>query len=150
MSDSQEKQIGRKTEKPFGVYMLTISDFVAFGLVPLIAVVMVKDQPEVDIPFLSFVLPLPAMVVSIWAMTGDNFGRWLLLVFVTVTSTLMIVGNLNSVAAGLLTGLDALRAVGVIVRGVFWIAINWWYFNRVETVAYYKRHEPREIVHRAK
>jgi hypothetical protein len=40
--------------------------------------------------------------------------------------------------------------VGTIVRGVFWIAINWWYFNRGETVAYYKRHERRGTAHRAK
>jgi hypothetical protein len=149
MSDSEEMHSVRKIEKPFGVYVLTIFDFVAIGLVPLIAIVLVRDQPELDIPFLSFVLPLPAMVASIWAMTGDNFGRWLLLVFVTVTSILMIAGNLNSLAAGVLAGVDAIRAVGTIVRGVFWIAINWWYFNRGETVAYYKRHERRDTAYRA-
>jgi len=146
MTNSAETRNGRKVAKPLGVYIITVSDFVAVGVVPLVAIMLLKGNPDVDIPFLSFLLPIPAMVASVWAMAGDNLGRLLLLGLVTVSSLLMITNSLGLLAGGVVTGPSAIRVGGAIVRGLFWIGINWWYFNREATVAYYKRHKLRDTV----
>ena len=143
MSSSAETHRSRKVERPFGVYVITAFDFIALGLVQLIGIIMLNRMSEEEIPLANFVLGVSlavlAMAASVWALAGDNIGRWLLLVLVTVSSLLLITQSVILMASGVATGRYAITAAGAIVRGLFWIGINWWYFNRKETVAYYKR-----------
>jgi hypothetical protein len=143
MSSHVESHIRRKVERPFGVYLITAFDFIAVGLVPLISTVLLNRMSEEEIPLAAFVLSVSlavfAMAASVWALAGDNIGRWLLLMLVTISSLLLITNSLILMAGGVATGRYALMAVGAIIRGLFWVGINWWYFNRNRTVAYYKR-----------
>ena len=149
MPGTLEPSVGREIEKPLGIYIITVFDFITFGVVPLIGIVLLWGNAEVHMTFVSFLLPFPAMIASVWAMTGDNIGRWLLLGFVTVASLLTITNSLNLLAGGLVQGETAISAVAAVTRGLFWIGINWWYFNRQGTAAYYNRHKPLNIVERA-
>ncbi len=56
-------------------------------------------------------------------------------VLMIVNSAILLSGSAAAVSQGGLTG--------NIVRGVFWIAANWWYFNRTSVVDYYKRAKDR-------
>jgi hypothetical protein len=140
MSDTAETLPDREIEKPLGVYVMTAIDFLGFGLVPLIAAFFVIFSPDIYLPSediaVAIIVAVMGIVSSIWAMTGDNFGRWLLLVVITVGTLLIVINTLSLMAAGEMT-----RSYAVVAfRRVLWTGINWWYFNRKETAAYYKRH----------
>src|SRR6267142_3378554 len=87
----------RRIAKPIGPYIITVFDFVAVGLVPLLSVVVVARRSDVDLPFVavlvSVALSILVMAASVWAWVGDNAGRWLLLVLVSVSSLLLILNN---------------------------------------------------------
>ena len=133
----------RRIARPIGLYIITVFDFVAVGLVPLFAVVWVARSTEVELPFaailISVGLAVMVMAASIWAWVGDNAGRWLLLILVTISSLLLILNNVLLISGGVTFGSTAIPNVGWIVRATFWIGINWWYFNRRHVVAYFKR-----------
>ncbi len=133
--------------KPVGVYFITIFDFIAVGLVPLIAIIWLNRQAEVELPFASLILRVSlavlAMAASIWAVAGDNPGRCLLLGLVTVSSVLMIMNSISFMISGEAVGTNVITAIGAGIRGLFWLGINWWYFNRRHVVAFYKQNNWR-------
>jgi heme/copper-type cytochrome/quinol oxidase subunit 4 len=65
-------QTRESIKKPVGVYIITIFDFIAVGLVQLIAIIWLNRQTEVELPFASFILRVSlavlAMAASIWAL----------------------------------------------------------------------------------
>lgn len=143
MSETAETLIRRKIERPFGVYVITALDLI-IGLLPLIGFFLILGDAEMRVSpdglLLTLILAGLILAASIWAMTGDNFGRWLLLVVITLRALLMIA---NAFAA--LVSLDdadrvqALTPIGAAIRATVWTGIHWWYFSRKETIAYYKQ-----------
>lgn len=133
----------RRIAKPIGLYIIAVFDFIAVGLVPLLSVVLFARHADVDLPFaevlISVGLPILVMAACIWAWVGDNAGRWLLLVLVTITSLLLILNNVLLMSGYDDSDSNGTRNVGWIVRASFWIGINWWYFNRRHVVAYFKQ-----------
>ena len=79
------------------------------------------------------------MGASVWACVGDNIGRWLLLSAVTLTAVMWIVNAVFILSNMELSGSERPSVIGFISRGVISLVLNWWYFNRKTTVAYYKR-----------
>jgi hypothetical protein len=79
------------------------------------------------------------MAASVWALVGDNGGRYLLLGLVTINSVLLILDNLIIISDEQETGSSTTRSISWIVRATFWMGINWWYFNRRHVVAYFKQ-----------
>src|SRR5262245_43820244 len=151
MSEPAESLVRRKIERPFGVHFITALDFIRLGLSPLIGFFLILRNPEVRVSpdglFLTVVFAAMILSASIWAWTGDDFGRWLLLLLVTIRTLLLIA---NAVTL-LLTLNDADRAqaanpVFAAIGGTIWTGIHWWYFNRRETIAYYKQ---RSLTERA-
>ena len=131
----------RRIAKPIGLYIITVFDFIAVGLVPLLSVIVVARSPDVDLPFFAILISVGlgvlVMAACVWAWVGDNAGRWLLLVLVSISSLLLILNNALLISDD--SGIHAISNVGWIVRATFWIAINWWYFNRRHVVAYFKQ-----------
>ena len=138
-----ETQTKRRIAKPIGLYIITAFDFLAVGLVPLLVVVWTARSPEVELPFfavlISVALAIMTMAASVWALVGDNGGRYLLLGLVTLSSVLLILDNLIIISDEQETGSSTIRSISWIVRATFWIGINWWYFNRRHVVAYFKQ-----------
>ena len=138
-----EVQTQRRIAKPIGLYIITVFDFIAVGLIPLLTVIFAACNSESELPFavvvISVGLPVLVMAVTIWAWVGDNVARYLLLALITLVSVLLIINNVILVSSGEASGGRAIPAVGVIVRATFWIGINWWYFNRRHVVAYFKQ-----------
>ena len=138
-----EVQTQRRIAKPIGLYIITVFDFIAVGLIPLLTVIFAARNSESELPFavvvISVGLPVLVMAVTIWAWVGDNVARYLLLALITLVSVLLIINNVILVSSGEVSGGRAIPSVGVIVRATFWIGINWWYFNRRHVVAYFKQ-----------
>ena len=135
-----ETTIKRRISRPVGLYIITVFDFIAVGLVPLLTVVGAARNPEVDLPFyavlVSVGLTVLVMVAAVWALVGDNLGRYLLLGLVTLSSVLLILNNLIIISSG---DSSSIRSIGWVIRASFWIGINWWYFNRQHVIAYFKQ-----------
>lgn len=136
-------QTQRRLAKPIGLYIITVFDFIAVGLIPLATTVFAVRNNESGLPFLVVVisvgLPVLVMAAAIWAWVGDNVARYLLLALITLLSVLLIINNVILVSSAEVSGDCAIPSVGVIVRASFWIGINWWYFNRRHVVAYFKQ-----------
>ena len=136
-----ESQISRRRiSKPLGLYLITAFDFIAVGVVQLISVVVVLRREEVEIPFVFVLvlvgLPIMAMGACAWALAGENAGRWALLLLVTVSSVLLILNRAVMLSSGG-DSTGGIVSAGWVIRAVFWLAINWWYFNRAHVVAYF-------------
>jgi len=78
------------------------------------------------------------MAFSGMACVGDNIGRWLLLSAVTLTVVIWIYHALFILSNMDLSSGEKPSVIGFIPRA-FGLVLNWWYFNRRTTVAYYKR-----------
>ncbi len=141
--DNLETSPKKRIEKPVGVYIITAFDFLFIGLVPLLLTIWLSHNQDFELPFISLILSVSLaifiMAASVWAWIGDNPARFLLLTLVTVSSLLMVVNNVMLISAGEIEGSQKISSVGNIIRGLFWIGINWWYFSCANTVAYYKQ-----------
>ena len=123
----------RRIAKPLGVYILLPFDFLIFGLLPLVGILIQSREPGFEIS-LVIITPLVALAVGtmaacVWAWTGDNPARHLVVALVTLSALVYIV--LPILGEG---------SYKFVIRGTFWIVINWWFFFRQSTAAYYKQH----------
>ena len=136
----QPQPYRRRIAKPLGLYIITVFDIIALGLVPLASVLLLARREDVELPFIvvliSVGLAFSVMAAAVWACIGDNAGRYLLLGLVTISSVLFIANGAILVSDG---GSTSPASVGVIIRATFWIVINWWYFNRKHVVEYFKQ-----------
>ena len=85
----------KRIDRPLGVYLITIYDFLVVGLIPLLTFVLFarNSDTEMSLPAtkLSVGLYVVVMAFSVWACFGDNVGRLLLLSAVTLTAVTWIV-----------------------------------------------------------
>jgi hypothetical protein len=133
----------RRIERPLGVYLITTYDFLVVGLIPLLTFVFGLRHSDVEIPFylvlLSVTLYFAVMGAAVWAGTGDNTGRWVLLAVVTFTALQWIANAALVLASSEVESGGRSSVIGFISRGSTALALNWWYFNRASTAAYYKQ-----------
>ncbi len=136
----------KRIDRPLGVYLITIYDFLVVGLIPLLTFVLFlrNSDTEMSLPatMLSVGLYVVVMATSVWACVGDNTGRWLLLSAVTLTAVMWIINAVFILSNMDLSSREKPSVIGFISRGIISLALNWWYFNRKTTVAYYKRDGP--------
>lgn len=136
----------KRIERPLSVYLVTIYDFLVVGLIPLLTLVLFlrNSDTEMSLPatMLSVGLYLVVMAISVWACVGDNIARWLLLSAVTLTAIMWILNAVFILSNMDLSSGEKPGVIGFISRGIISLALNWWYFNRKTTVAYYKRDAP--------
>lgn len=136
----------KRIERPLGVHLVTIYDFLVVGLIPLLTLVLFlrNSDTEMSLPatMLSVGLYLVVMAISVWACVGDNIARWLLLSAVTLTAIMWILNAVFILSNMDLSSGEKPGVIGFISRGIISLALNWWYFNRKTTVAYYKRDAP--------
>lgn len=133
----------KRIDRPVGVYLITIYDFLVVGLIPLATFVLFLRNSDAEFSFtvtlLSVGLYFVVMAASVWACVGDNIGRWLLLSVVTLTAVMWIINAVFILSNIELASGEKPRVIGLISRGIMALGLNWWYFNRKTTVAYYKR-----------
>lgn len=133
----------RRIERPIGLYIMAAYDFLVVGVIPLLTFVLAVRNSEEEFSFvlvlMSVALYFCVMGAAVWAWSGDNTGRWILLFTVTVVALLWIVNAIVVLSGSEIMSGDKPRVIGFITRGSIALALNWWYFNRQSTVAYYKQ-----------
>ena len=140
-----ETEPRRRIAKPLGVYILVSVDFVIFGLLPLIGVILLSRLSGIELSFGVVILPVALAVISIaacvWAWIGDNPARYLLVGIITLSSLLTIANSFLVLADEDLASSQKFAPMPFkyVVRGAFWIGINCWYFFRPSTAAYYRQ-----------
>jgi hypothetical protein len=126
---------------------MTAYDFLVVGVIPLITFVFALRNSDAEIPFVlvlaSVALYFCVMGFAVWAWSGDDTGRWLLLGAVTFIALEWIVNAILVLSGSDDVGSAKPSVIGFISRGVTALAVNWWYFNRKSIVAYYKQNRER-------
>src|SRR5215813_11660571 len=118
-------------------------DFLVGGVIPFLVFVFAVRNSDAEVSFvpvlISVALYFCVMGAAVCAWWGDNTSRWVLLFTVTWVALQWIVNALQVLSASEIMSGDKPRMIGVISRGLITMALNWWYFNRKSTVAYYKQ-----------
>ena len=129
-----------RIQRPIGVYIMTAYDFLVVGVIPLLTLVFALRNSDAEYPFIVVLLAVGlyfgVMGAAVWAWVGDNIGRWLLLVTVSVVALQWIVNAIVWLSSD---GEAKPSVIGFISRGITALALNWWYFNRKSTAAYYRQ-----------
>ena|SRR6185295_14450539 len=133
----------KRIERPLGVYLTTAYDFLVVGVIPLLTFVFALRNSDSEFPFylvlISVALYVCVMGAAVWAWSGDNIARWVLLGTVTFVALLWIINAILVLSGSNIVGAEKPRVIGFISRGSIALALNWWYFNRKSTAAYYKQ-----------
>lgn len=134
----------KKLDKPIGLYILTVLDFLILGVLPFFGNIMLIRGSEEDFPFIIvfiwLFLPVFTAASAVWAWTGDNNGSIALLIFVSLNMLWGAFNYVNFIAydsEGQAKGFG--YATNVLLRTVFWVGINWWYLNRKDVIAYFRQ-----------
>ena len=135
----------RRIEKPLGLYILTGIDFLVLGSIPLLTIFLWMRNSQLEVPLFAMMisvgLPLFVMAASVWALVGDNAARYVLLALLTLWSFALIVNTIVLFSSEEAPNFRPSSVIGLMVRTIFWTAINWWYFNRAHVVAYFKQNQ---------
>ena len=138
-----QTQSRRRIAKPIGLYILAGFNFVVFGLVPLLTILLSIRNTQQELALfdvmISIGFPLFIMAATAWALVGDNPARYALLALVTLWSIVVITNTTVLFSSEEAVSFRPSSVIGFTVRTVFWTAINWWYFNRAHVVAYFKQ-----------
>jgi hypothetical protein len=128
----------RQKDRPFGLWALPVFDALAVGIIPLMGLLVLYQDPDVEISVVTLVLTaalrLTVIAAAYGTWAGDNTFRLVLLHSVTLSSLLMIIGSGEWLQEMIKThNVEVIQLIGNIYRGVIWIVINWWYLNRKKT-----------------
>ena len=133
----------RRIERPLGVYLMTAYNIVVVGIIPLLTFVLAVRNSEAESSFVLVLLTVAVyfcvMGAAVWAWSGDDMGRWISLAAVTFVALQWIVNAILALSGSDIVSDGKPGVIGFISRGSIALALNWWYFNRKSTVAYYKQ-----------
>jgi len=133
----------KRIERPLGVYLMTAYNIVVVGIIPLLTFVLAVRNSEAESSFVLVLLTVAVyfcvMGAAVWAWSGDDMGRWISLAAVTFVALQWIVNAILALSGSDIVSDGKPGVIGFISRGSIALALNWWYFNRKSTVAYYKQ-----------
>ena len=122
---------------------MTAYNIVVVGIIPLLTFVLAVRNSEAESSFILVLLTVAVyfcvMGAAVWAWSGDDMGRWISLAAVTFIALQWIVNAILALSGSDIVSDGKPRVIGFISRGSIALALNWWYFNRKSTVAYYKQ-----------
>lgn len=141
---SEEPPPPVRPERPLGVTLLTILDGFVSGALPLFSLVGLlrigsAQSEATPLLFITILLSAGIIFTAIGAFRGHDGSRLALIVLIVLRYSLVSFNQAIPLFAGVLDAEMTLLAYGRIVRYIFWIALNVWYFLRPQTLAYYRR-----------
>lgn len=135
-----------KSNRPNGVWILTIYAIVFAGVLPIIATVYLMVSGVSPTEFgssttsliVGILLGIGVIVSAIGAWKGNNKARIALMILITLHYVLIAINNANILSAPntIPSELQA-RMRGRVFRGFLYPAIYIWYFLRAETRKFY-------------
>ncbi|HEX8247967.1 MAG TPA: hypothetical protein VF599_07335 [Pyrinomonadaceae bacterium] len=133
----------RRIEKPFGLYVVTLVDFAAFGVLQFFKTIAdarnAAEETSFPTIFIALFLSIFTAAAAVWAFLGDNSGRYALLFFITL-NVLWLVGNLSVLILN--EGLESKSNIYILIaagKTVWAFGANWWYLTTGEIVEYFNR-----------
>ncbi len=132
----------RQKERPIGLWIVPAFDAVAIGVIPLAVLLMLYQNPDVEISVITLTLTAALRLTVIGAAygtwAGDNTARLVLMHSVTLACIMTIIGSGEWLAELIETrDVRALEMIRHMYQGAVWIGINWWYLNRQKTKEYF-------------
>lgn len=143
VTDNIDDQWKKRIQKPIGLYVLTFLDFIGLGVLQFFRTILEAQNSEEQIPFTIMFVTLFlcgfTAASAIWAFLGDNNGRYALLAFISLNTLWLVFNILTYIAYESSDNLLNAGLVIAVLRGLFWLIINWWYLTRKDVVAYFNQ-----------
>lgn len=143
-----ETQRKKRIRKPEGVFVLTLLIFLNFGVYQFFNDFSAMRQSENETPLLIAILLISLDVFSaasaVWAFFGDNLGRIVLLIFISLNMIWSIFVLIITVSYGKFDENSFLFLFGLL-KPLFLFGLCWWYFTRKDIIAYYKQDNQYEF-----
>ncbi len=131
-----------KKDRPLGMWLLAIADGLFSGLLPLVAVVILFQNPENGQTLVSLIVMVllcgAIFAASIGTLYRDNLSRYLLLALITIYWSLRLFNSLSAINSENVAGSQIGLVYGDLWRAPFWIGINWWYWLRKQTTVIFQ------------
>jgi len=133
------------SRRPAGVWIMSVVNTFVSGFFPILAAtasLLVGSGPWSLFEVLLAVFQIGLGVAVIWttvgAWKGNDHSRKAFLILLVIYHGLQVVGSLAILMmSGTLSQFTS-RFSGVVVRSLFWVGINLWYFQRDETREWYE------------
>lgn len=130
--------------RPRGVAIMVILDSIIAGVFPLImAFTAMGDSSTLpggagSAMILAF-LGIGVIGAAIGVWQGSNRARIALLALLTIFYALNILAGISIATADFVDQGAQTRAWSTVARAVFWLVLNYWYFLRPQTRAWFGR-----------
>ncbi len=138
-----ENKVIRRISKPIRVYVLTIILFVRLGVFQFVRYWSEIQNASGNVPFIlvfiSFFLAGFTMLAVVWAYFGDDLGRIMLLIFVSLNVLWWFFLTISAIANSDSNNLEWIRFTPELIQPTVWLVLTWWYFTKKDVVAYYKQ-----------
>jgi hypothetical protein len=131
-----------KKDRPFGMWLLAVSDGLFSGLMPLVLAVILYQNPESGQTLVSLIVMVllcgGIVAASVGTLYRDNLSRYLLLALMTVYWSLRLFNSLSVISSEDVAVSHLGSVYGDLTRAPFWIGLNWWYWLRKKTVSIFQ------------
>ncbi|MBV9786580.1 MAG: hypothetical protein JOZ51_00275 [Chloroflexi bacterium] len=143
MQGTMRRDTEKRALRPLGVWILTILNSLIAGVLPLLAVVAAMGG-NVAVPgtemtaMLLAGLGIGVIGASVGTWQRSDTARIVLLGLLALYHGLNTLGSVMGLSIEGLPATEQASIYGSIVRGIFWVAINFWYFLRPKTRAWFQ------------
>lgn len=141
MNTFSEKNSSPMLSRPVGVWILSILNILISGLFPIItamAYLMITETQSSALDLSLALLQGGLALAIVWTVIGTWQGkkreRTRFLLVLSIFHGLQIMSNMGILLLNEVPFQLNSRFLGAIVRSIFWMGINWWYFRRWETM----------------
>lgn len=144
MNSAWQRPTTNRVSRPVGVWLLTIFDGLVAGVIPLLTVFAVLGNGVEILPGGTMTAILLAGIgigvigAAVGAWQGSDRARIALLALIAIFYGLNMLANFRIATADWVPQDAQVRALATLVRSIFWVAINYWYFLRPQTRAWYR------------
>src|ERR1044071_1857937 len=135
MQGTMRRDTEKRALRPLGVWVLTILNSLVAGVLPLLAVVAAMGG-NVAVPgtemtaMLLAGLGIGVIGASVGTWQRSDTARIVLLRLLALYHGLNPLGSVMGLSIEGFPATEQASIYGSIVRGIFWVAINFWYFLR--------------------
>ncbi|HEY0606672.1 MAG TPA: hypothetical protein VGD58_27375 [Herpetosiphonaceae bacterium] len=142
-----QRAMRRDTEKralrPLGVWILTIVNSIVAGVFPLLAVVAALGGnaavPGTELTALLLAgLGIGVIGASVGTWQRSDSARVVLLGLLVLFHGLTVLGSVLGLADETIPATEQASIYASVFRAIFWIGINFWYFLRPKTRAWFR------------
>lgn len=143
MQGTMRRDTEKRALRPLGVWILTILNSLIAGVLPLLALVAAMGG-NVAVPgtemtaMLLAGLGIGVIGASVGTWQRSDTARIVLLGLLALYHGLNTLGSVMGLSDPTIPAAEQASIYGSIFRGIFWIGINFWYFLRPKTRAWFQ------------